>query len=143
ALTNTDFESSNVQYIEFWVMDPFIGRPNEPGGSLYINLGDVSEDILKDGKMSFENGLPKPEQQASKTDTSVWGRTPRFQEQITNAFDNDPKARAYQDVGYDGISSKQERIYHKAYLQALLQAFGPNSTIYKEALKDPSNDDYH
>ncbi len=143
TLTNTDFESSNVQYIEFWVMDPFINRSNDQGGYLYINLGNVSEDILKDGKMSFENGLPQPSQQLNKTDTSVWGRSPRFQEQITNAFDNDPEARAYQDVGYDGLADDQEKIYHQIYLQSLLQTFGAGSKIYQEAVNDPANDDYH
>ncbi len=141
-LNNTDFESSNVQYIEFWVMDPFINRPAAAGGALYIDLGNLSEDILRDGKMAFENGLPKPDQ-LNKTDTSVWGRVPRFQEQITNAFDNDPAARAYQDIGYDGIDDAQENIFHQAYLQALLQSFGPASTIYKDAVADPSNDNYH
>ncbi|HLR37082.1 MAG TPA: cell surface protein SprA, partial [Chitinophagaceae bacterium] len=143
TINNTDFETSNVQYIEFWVMDPFINDPNAQGGDLYINLGNISEDVLKDGKMAFENGMPKPAQQAQKTDTSVWGRTPRFQEQITNAFDNDPEARAYQDVGYDGLGTEQEKVFHKAYLQALLQTFGASSEIYQKAVNDPSNDDYH
>ncbi len=142
ALDNTDFEASNVQYIEFWVMDPFIDKPSSNGGELYIDLGNVSEDILKDGKMAFENGLPKPSQ-VNKVDTSVWGRVPRFQEQITNAFDNDPAARAYQDVGYDGIDDEQERVKHQAYLQTLLQTFGPGSKVYQEAAADPSNDNYH
>ena len=142
-LDNTDFESSNVQYIEFWVMDPFIDQPAADGGYLYINLGNLSEDILRDGKMAFENGLPGSENQLNKTDTSVWGRVPRFQEQITNAFDNDPSARARQDVGFDGMDDEQEAVFHKVYLQALLQAFGPASAIYRQAAADPSNDDYH
>ena len=54
---NTDFESSNYEYIEFWMMDPFIENPNHKGGKLYFNLGDISEDILRDGRKFFENGL--------------------------------------------------------------------------------------
>ena len=58
GLNSNDFEDLNVQYIEFWVMDPFINKPNSTGGDLYFNLGNISEDILKDGRKSFENGLP-------------------------------------------------------------------------------------
>jgi cell surface protein SprA len=142
ALNNTDFEASNVQYIEFWVMDPFLDDPSSSGGDLYINLGNVSEDILRDGLISFENGLPKPSDTA-KVNTSRWGRVPRFQQQLTNAFDNDPASRAYQDVGYDGIDDQQERSFRQAYLQSLLQNFGAGSTVYQEAASDPDNDNYH
>ena len=31
--------------------------PNQ-GGKLYVNLGNISEDILKDGRKQYENGLP-------------------------------------------------------------------------------------
>ncbi len=48
-----------MQYIEFWVMDPFIyDKSTTAGGDLYFNLGSISEDILKDGRKSLENGLP-------------------------------------------------------------------------------------
>ncbi|MHB1921638.1 MAG: T9SS outer membrane translocon Sov/SprA [Chitinophagaceae bacterium] len=142
ALDNTDFEASNVEYIEFWVMDPFINNPNSTGGQFYIDLGDVSEDILKDGKMSFENGLPNPAN-ISQLDSSVWGYVPKIQQALTNAFDNNPAARAYQDVGYDGLSDVQERRFRQPYLNDLLANFGANSPIYLAALADPDNDDYH
>ncbi|GAA4302533.1 cell surface protein SprA [Compostibacter hankyongensis] len=142
AIDNTDFETSNVQYIEFWVMDPFLDNPTSSGGDLYINLGNISEDILRDGRKFFENGLPKPAE-TNKVDTSIWGRTPRFQQQITNAFDNDPAARAYQDVGYDGLDNNEETKYRQQYLLELMQHFGPNSKIYQDALTDPDNDDFH
>ena len=29
------------------------------GGKLFINLGNISEDVLKDGKKQYENGLPE------------------------------------------------------------------------------------
>ncbi|MDD7603627.1 MAG: cell surface protein SprA, partial [Candidatus Limisoma sp.] len=61
-LDNTNFESSNIEYIQFWLMDPFIDDVDVPntseGGDLYFNLGEVSEDILKDGFKAYENGNP-------------------------------------------------------------------------------------
>ncbi|MCL6523360.1 MAG: cell surface protein SprA [Thermoflavifilum sp.] len=142
ALDITDFEAANIAYVEFWVLDPFLNNPNSKGGYLYINLGDVSEDIQKDGKLFFENGLPYPPD-LNKVDSSVWGYVPRYPVQITNAFDNDPAARPYQDVGYDGLSDDEEKRYYQAYLNQLLANFGPNSAVYQHALRDPSNDDYH
>ena len=56
----TDFETSNIEFIEFWMQDPFINKPGSSGGQLYFNLGNISEDILKDGKRLYENGLPTP-----------------------------------------------------------------------------------
>lgn len=142
ALDNSDFETSNIEFIEFWVQDPFITNPNSTGGSLYFNLGNISEDILKDSRKSFENGLPNPNDR-SKLDSSVWGRVPKFQQQITQAFDNDPAIRQYQDVGYDGLRSDDERVFRQGYLGQLATNFGTGSAVYQQALNDPSGDDYH
>jgi len=103
-LDATDFETSNIEYIEFWMMDPFVNNKDaaSTGGDLYFNLGDISEDILKDGKKSFENGLPF-NGDTTKTETTVWGRVSKTQSTV-NAFDNTPGARDKQDVGLDGLS---------------------------------------
>lgn len=104
----TDFETSNIEYIEFWMMDPFIYDKNgvDKGGELYFNLGDISEDILKDGKKFFEHGLPVDKAE-SKTETTVWGRVPKTQSTVT-AFDNTPGSRLVQDVGLNGLSTEDE-----------------------------------
>ena len=57
----SDFDATNIQYIEFWMMDPFV-YDSLNSGDLYFNLGDVSEDILRDGMKSYENGLPTSEE---------------------------------------------------------------------------------
>ncbi|UYQ93506.1 cell surface protein SprA [Chitinophaga horti] len=142
AIDNTDFETANIEFIEFWVQDPFINNPTSTGGALYFNLGNVSEDILKDSRKFFENGLPSPTER-NKLDSSVWGRIPVYQQQITQAFDNDPAIRQYQDVGYDGLRSEDERSFRQSYLNELAANFGTGSVIYQQALADPSNDDYH
>jgi cell surface protein SprA len=139
---NTDFEANNYEYIEFWLMDPFIENPQHTGGKLYFNLGDISEDILRDGKKFFEDGLP-PDGSDENCEFTVWGRVPTIQ-QIVNAFDNNQANRRNQDVGYDGLSTEREREYFRDYLEMIENAFpiGTQSKAYQKALEDPSGDDY-
>ncbi len=139
---NTDFESANYEYIEFWMMDPFIENPGHHGGKLYFNLGDISEDILRDGVKFFENGLPA-DGSDENVEFTVWGRVPTVQ-LIVNAFDNDPDARQYQDVGFDGLQDERERVHFKdTYLDLLAAEFGTGSEAYNKAYNDPSADNYH
>ena len=138
----SDFETANVEFIEFWVLDPFINKPTSNGGSFYINLGNISEDILKDSRKFFENGLPYPAN-INKIEKTNWSFIPKFQQQITPAFDNNPEARAVQDVGYDGMNDAQEAEEFKPYLDELSANFGATSPVYLSALGDPANDDYH
>ena len=142
-IDQTDFETGNVEYIECWVQDPFIKNPTSTGGKFYINLGNISEDILKDGRRFYENGLPTPSAPAP-VDTSVWGRVPRNPIQVTNAFSNDPNDRPYQDVGFDGLNDSAEVVKRRTdYLDILKANFGANSKAYIDALQDPSDDNYH
>ncbi|MDR2283493.1 MAG: cell surface protein SprA, partial [Sphingobacterium sp.] len=143
---NTDFEANNYEYIEFWLMDPFIENPQHSGGKLYFNLGDISEDILRDGKKSFEDGLPADDQYNDDpllVELTVWGRVPTIQ-QIINAFDNNANRRN-QDVGLDGLSTERERDhFDNAYLKLIRETpgLGVGSLAYQKAYTDPSADDY-
>lgn len=142
SLDQTDFETANIQYIECWVQDPFINNPTSTGGQFYIDLGNVSEDILKDSRRFYENGLPTPNLPA-QVDTSVWGLVPRNPIQVTNAFSTDPADRPFQDVGFDGLTDSAERSFRKSdYLDILAANFGTNSKVYQDALNDPSSDNY-
>lgn len=142
-IDNTDFEQSNVEFIEMWVLDPFIGsRSTSGGGSLYINLGEVSEDILKDHNMAFENGITNPKNLTQLTATP-WGYVPSFGMQITRAFDNEPSSRTLQDVGFDLLSNDEEKVKFQRFLDDLQpRVGGPASQTYIDASNDPSNDDY-
>ncbi len=143
SIDQTDFETANVEYIECWVQDPFIMNPTSNGGKFYIDLGNVSEDILKDSRRFYENGLPTPNLPA-QVDTSVWGVVPRNPIQVTNAFSNDPNDRPYQDVGFDGLTDSAEVVKRRVdYLNVLAANFGAGSKAYQDALLDPSSDDYH
>jgi len=133
-----DFEALNIEFIELWMMDPFIYKPTSQGGDMYFNLGSISEDILKDGYKSLENGLP-PDGDANKTVESVWGRSPKLQP-VVQAFDNDPAARQYQDIGLDGLSDADERQKFSAQLNQIKAQINPQAASELEA--DPASDDF-
>jgi cell surface protein SprA len=136
-LQTTDFETSNIEYIEFWLMDPFVKDSLHPGGDLYFNLGEISEDVLKDSRKFFENGLPTTDSITRVDSSSVWGRVPTIQS-IVNTFDADPNNREQQDVGLDGLSDEDERRKFAPWLNSL----NPSSEAYTRALADPSNDNF-
>ncbi len=130
-LTSTDFEQSNVEYIEFWLQDPFQDNATNPGGKLVFNLGNISEDVLKDGRKLYENGLPQDGNISllqGASNTNGWNQqtvVPQNQALIY-AFDTTGQERTNQDVGYDGLDDAEET--------AISAGFG--------ALTDPSNDNY-
>jgi cell surface protein SprA len=139
-IDQTDFETSNIEYIEFWLQNPFINRPGSSGGKLYFNLGNISEDILKDGKRQYENGLPTPHNQPPVDESTVWGRVPTNPLQVTNAFSNEVDDRPYQDVGYDGLTDTAERRKFSPYLNAIKSSYPP--PLYQKIENDPSSDNF-
>ena len=138
ALDQTDFETSIIEYVEFWVQDPFIKSP-ATSGKLILNLGNVSEDILRDGRRFYENGMPTPTIPAS-VDSSSWGRVPTNPIQVTNAFSNNPEDRKYQDVGFDGLTDSLE-IKQRADVIAKYN-LSTATEIGKQFFADPSADNY-
>ena len=141
SLYTNDFEAANVEFIEFWVMDPFDnkGCSNASEGSLYFNLGSISEDILKDSRKFFENGLPKPGTPAN-LDTTAWGVVPKTQA-IVNAFDTDPEVLKAQDLGYNGLDDANERLHFNEYLSQL-SAAGVDQAVLDSFRSDPSGDNF-
>lgn len=143
-LTTTNFEQQNIEFIQFWIMDPFLEDPNAEGGELYFNIGNVSEDILKDGKQAIENGIPV-DGDASKLDSTAWGLAPKTRPPVI-AFENDATVRTAQDVGFDLLNDAQERAYsfngNPTYLERIATAFGQTSLAYQTAQGDPANDNF-
>lgn len=143
SITTNDFDAANIEFIEFWLMDPFHsdnGNTTNTGGDLYFNLGGTSEDLLKDGRKSYENGLPTSAT-ATMVDTTSWGRVPTEGQALVDAFDNNQESRSYQDVGLDGLRDDDERTFFSTYLSNLAGAV--NSTALSVATLDPSSDNYH
>lgn len=140
-LTTTDFESANIQYLEFWMLDPFIYDQTGMGGDLYFNLGEVSEDILKDGKKFYENGLPATGNTYGYEETA-WGRVPSTLS-LVYAFDNNNDSRNQQDAGLNGLNSEEEALFpaYREYLAALNGRVRPE--VYDSIAADPAGDNYH
>lgn len=109
-IVTTDFEASNIEFIEFWLMDPYVEeeRDGHTGGDLYFHLGEISEDILRDSRKSFENGFPTTNV-IENVDSTIWGYVPQGKS-LVNAFDNDAQARERQDIGLDGLGDEAEAI---------------------------------
>ncbi|WEK19737.1 MAG: cell surface protein SprA [Candidatus Pedobacter colombiensis] len=137
-IETTDFQALNIEYLELWVMDPNIYKPNSTGGDLYFNLGNISEDILKDGRKSLENGLPANGDPNAYDETN-WGRVPKLQP-VVQAFDNDPAARKAQDVGLDGLANADERVKFAKLISQIKGQLNPDAAA--EFDNDPSSDDY-
>lgn len=140
-----DFEAANIEYIEFWLMNPFANDTlgTSRGGDLYVNLGEISEDVLKDGKKFFENGMPV-DGDTTATGRTVWGKYPRRQSTVygfNNAMGMD--SRRLQDVGLNGLSSEEEKLFptYAAYLGELQQRLsGETLTRMQDDNYSPLND---
>lgn len=144
-LDTNDFETANIEYIEFWMLDPFIysneqSDANQYGGDFYINLGEVSEDILRDGKKFYESGMPVDG--SNSFTTTQWGKIPT-QATVTYAFATTSGSRALQDVGYNGLTDAEEREFGP-YQEFLTAIQGKVSAAQLDSImNDPANDDYH
>ena len=145
TLTTNDFEAANIEFIQFWVMDPFNeDSENSSGGEFYFNLGNISEDLLRDGRKSFENGLPPNgdyDAYASDIDYTSWGAVPNTQV-VVNAFDNNLSSRKFQDIGFDGLSDTKELTYFNDYVSKV-ENYISDQNIVSNFLNDPSADNYN
>ncbi len=115
SLNSTNFEQGNVEYIQFWVLDPYVGAgeiPKTNTGKIYFNLGEISEDILKDGRKQYENGLGPD--QVKVNPRPLWGDVPASQSLIY-AFDVNAGNRTNQDLGFDGLPSSSEASIYSNY----------------------------
>ena len=110
SLSSTNFEQSNVEYVQFWVLDPYVDGIATSAGDLVINLGNISEDILPDGRKQYENGLPVDPVSNDLTYKTNWGKVPATQSLIY-AFDADENNRGLQDIGFDGLTDAEEATY--------------------------------
>ena len=149
-MDNPNFEQSNIEYVQFWMLNPFLDPENDnlEGGDLYLNFGEISEDILKDGLKSYENGIPYDGNDQYLKET-VWGRV-SSQNSLTYSFDNNTGSRLAQDVGLDGLHNDQEFEFptYKTYVDnmrnrvsaAVLDSLQTDRFSF---MNDPAGDNYH
>lgn len=150
SLSTNDFEQTNIEFIQFWVLDPFNEdaenvnpSTQHSGGDLYFNLGNISEDALPDSRKSFENGLPPTGTSINDDlDTTAWARI-STQQVVVNAFDTDPASRINQDIGLDGWSDQQERTAFQNYVNWVNNNPTLDAATKAKMINDPSNDDFN
>ena len=144
-LDTNDFEAANIEYVEFWMLDPFIysrrdGNASDFGGDFYLNLGEVSEDILRDGKKFYESGMPVDG--SNSFVKTQWGKIPT-QATVTYSFASAKGARALQDVGFNGLNDQEEQTF-ETYQNFLKSIEGKISkAAYDSIWADPAGDNYH
>lgn len=149
AITNeVDFDKTNIEYLEFWMLDPFIDTPrgrvmdgkfntnNTTGGDLVFNLGSVSEDVVPDGRHAFESGLPANGDPA-QTIANEWGRVPS-EPFLTNYFENSGSARANQDIGLEGLKDEEELTYFADFINRV----SVSTEVLDQLKSDPSGDNF-
>ncbi|WP_231374047.1 T9SS outer membrane translocon Sov/SprA [Aureivirga marina] len=149
-LTTTNFDQANIEYIQFWIQDPYdyysiteaeglpAGvdpfNPANQVGDLYFNLGNISEDILKDNRKVYENGYPGDGNQIVGENVlesgNNFGYIPKNQS-LLYAFDESDEARPNQDIGFDGLNDTREKEY-----------FAQNANPLFASFEDPSTDNY-
>lgn len=130
SVSVSNFVTSNIEYVEFWMMDPYAdGKALGSSPKILLQLGNVSEDVLKDGKLQYENGLPTPLVPANTTTTSLGVQPNQFP--VLYAFATENEERAIQDAGLDGLKNDQEAAKFKLDL--------PNSVTGEN---DPASDDF-
>lgn len=141
AINSTNFEQSNVEYIQFWVMDPYYGNTGDKAdptntGKLVFNLGEISEDVLRDGRKLYENGLPEVGS-TQPTISTAWGQVPASQSLIY-AFDTNEANRAVQDAGFDGLTDVNEAVKYTDFA-TFPDPAADNYRFYLEASGDVVN----
>jgi cell surface protein SprA len=139
SLPITDLESVNYDYIEFWLMDPFTYNSKSRGGDFYINLGTVSEDVLRDGYKAHEQGIPFPYDTSAMIATE-WGYVPK-NSALVNTFDSDGNSRIAKDIGLDGMNSELETLFFGDFIKGI-QGKITNQAAREKLLLDPSSDDF-
>jgi cell surface protein SprA len=140
--SNTDFEASNVEFIEFWMMNPYEEKPEgvSQEGEMIIDLGNVSEDVMRDSRQFFESALPTQTPENVVTVKTAWGRVPVLKP-LVQAFDNDPAKRGLQDIGLDGLDNEGERDYFQNWLN-VVEASNIDPNVKAAFRADPSGDEF-
>ncbi|MFN3596649.1 MAG: cell surface protein SprA [Rubricoccaceae bacterium] len=146
----SDFDGRNsVEFVEF-IVAPLGGRdgtePVAPGAMLYLDLGDVSEDVLPNNILNSEDGLVDGSARAPES-LDLWGRRPSgFENTAVDLFEATGRT---EDLGLNGLPSDRNNTAGQPYdyderehFAAFLATLTPGTPEYNRARLDPSADDY-
>ena len=119
-----------INYLDFWLIDPFSTYP-DASGELYFDIGEISEDVLKDGFLSAENI------NEGTSRSTVWGLI----KPVSNDASFPATNSAQYDTGLDELKDTDETNYFSEYLKDIKSICNPS--VYTSIFKDPANDNYH
>jgi len=138
-ILQNDFDALNIKHLEFWLMDPFVENQNSTG-TMYFNLGNIDEDFCKDRKLAYENNIFADIPYETSAFGRIWKDKPLYHTSFApNTHDNIYQNK--QDIGLDGLTSKEEQSFFSDYLSYI--KLNCTDAVYSETLQDPSNDNYH
>jgi len=88
----------------------------------------------------YESGMPVDG--SNSFTTTQWGKIPN-QATTTYAFATSSGSRALQDVGYNGLTDKEEQSFssYQSFLNGVRSIVTPE--VYDSIQNDPANDNYH
>jgi cell surface protein SprA len=143
-----NLQDANIEFIEFWFKYDTLGTafaPNERG-TLHIDLGTISEDVIPNGQLNTEDGMPITSAALGQNDdplaigTDGYGRFLRNVQRVNGAINTGDLGT--EDVGLDGLSNTEERARFAAYLAGARAILGANSAALQQLESDPSGDDF-
>ncbi len=138
-INNSDFEATNYEFIDFWLLNPFMDTTRTfdgEAGSLTFHIGNVSEDVLGDNIQFYENTIPTDPDAQTPIKETAFGRVPLVVPNNLNAFDLDN--REAQDVGFDGLNNNEEAVFFSDYVAEMQTLTNDNVDV----AADPANDDF-
>lgn len=140
ALKDPNLREQGILFLDFWLMDPYDstrGNPQHTGGELVFHLGEVSEDILPDFRLSFEGFSRKV---PTGVDTTYWAKVSN-QPPYAYSFPETFSGRLLQDVGLDGLNDQEElHFFQDRIFNPLLGKI--NFEEVMKLYRDPSGDDF-
>ncbi len=151
-----DLTQNNIEFIQFWVQpilpdgkDPEAGDITDYNGTIYIDIGTISEDVVPNFDLNTEDGLANNLKNLEIDNFGANARSylPANPTAPQGQFSN--VNRAFEDVGFDGVPSsngfddqKVETVLFAEFVDSMRTAYGENSPEFQSILADPSNDDY-
>lgn len=149
-----DFTQNNIEFLEFWVQPLLPGGELPSGasiddydGTLFIDIGLISEDVVPNSKNNTEDGLALNPDNLILDDlenprSAVPSNPPPPEGQFSN------ENRDLEDVGLDGlpnsggVNNLDESTLFVEFVEEMRLQYGEGSPEFQQILSDPSNDDY-
>ncbi len=148
-----DFTQQNIEFLEFWIQPvlpdgrrPETFNPSDYDGTIYFDIGTVTEDVIPNNTLNTEDGLYEREDnlrpdRPEAPRSYVLNSPVEFNGQFSVA--NIQR----EDVGLDGLPSTgndglNEQVVFADFLSAMQEVYSDDPDRFQSIFDDPSNDTY-